>query len=300
MIRSIIPMQVMPDASEIIYYDEVGVPLYIRQGVLSNYPAMRATCHWHEDLEFIHILSGEMCYFVSGERVMLHAGDSLFVNAKQMHYGYAPNGRECFFLCILIHPTLLTANQPLAQGYIRPLISDAAFRYAVYGGDTPEGQRYGGILRQVWQCKADGGFGYQLEAVSLLLSMAAKIAAQHEHFIPDGQADMNPNLTAQKQMVAYIAAHYAEDISLEELAACASVSKSTCERLFKAYIGQTPLQYLNSYRLENSRYLLISSDKPITEIASLCGFNHTSYYGKLFERAYGCSPSAYRKREQAG
>lgn len=42
--------KVMQDASEIVRYDEVGIPLYIREGLLSSYPDHRALCHWHEDI----------------------------------------------------------------------------------------------------------------------------------------------------------------------------------------------------------------------------------------------------------
>ena len=45
--------KVMQDASEIVRYDEVGIPLYIREGLLSSYPDHRALCHWHEDIEWV-------------------------------------------------------------------------------------------------------------------------------------------------------------------------------------------------------------------------------------------------------
>ena len=42
--------KVMQDASEIVRYDEVGIPLYIREGLLSSYPDHRALCHWLHSL----------------------------------------------------------------------------------------------------------------------------------------------------------------------------------------------------------------------------------------------------------
>lgn len=50
----------MQDASEIVHYDKPGIPLYIRFGKLSYYPNMKALCHWHEDIEFIYILTRKM------------------------------------------------------------------------------------------------------------------------------------------------------------------------------------------------------------------------------------------------
>lgn len=60
----------MKDASEIVHYDSAGIPLYVKSDFLSEYPEMRALCHWHDDLEFIRIREGEM-YYKIGSRTVL-------------------------------------------------------------------------------------------------------------------------------------------------------------------------------------------------------------------------------------
>ena len=81
--------KIMQDASEIVRYDEVGIPLSIREGFLSAYPNHRALCHWHEDIEWVYIRSGQMNYYMNGKRVLLNTGEALMVNSRQMHYGYS-------------------------------------------------------------------------------------------------------------------------------------------------------------------------------------------------------------------
>ena len=66
----IINVDIMQDTSEIVHYDEMGIPLYVRIGELSFYPGKKALCHWHEDMEFIRILKGEMNYYVNGHNVL--------------------------------------------------------------------------------------------------------------------------------------------------------------------------------------------------------------------------------------
>lgn len=105
-----VTLDLMHDASEIVHYDTAGIPLYIRTGSLDHYPDKRALCHWHEDIEFIRILKGRMNYSINGKKILLNENDCLMVNAKQMHYGYSQNQQNCIFICILIHPGLLTAN----------------------------------------------------------------------------------------------------------------------------------------------------------------------------------------------
>lgn len=258
------------------------------RGRLSYYPEFRAACHWHEDLEFIRVQEGEMDYFISGNHVHLDAGDCLFVNARQLHYGYGD--RECIFLCVLVHPSLLTGSQTLYQQFVMPLIGNGGSPYQKISPGHEDYEVFASGLDRVIACKERGDFGYELDIAGVLCTLVARLTGVES---PVEASD--PRLTSQKRMVSYIAAHYGEELSLEQIADSASVSKSTCCRLFREYTGQTPLGFLNAYRLRESCYLLAETDLPITEIASRCGFNHMSYFARLFRRSYGCSPSVYRR-----
>ena len=86
---NLIKTELMPDSSEVIPYDRAGIPLYIRAAHLSAYYDMCAPCHWHDDIEWIYIIHGKMRYYINGKRILLNEGDTLMVNARQMHYGYA-------------------------------------------------------------------------------------------------------------------------------------------------------------------------------------------------------------------
>ena len=114
----------MKDASEIVHYDSAGIPLYVKSDSLSEYPGMRALCHWHDDLEFIRSREGGMYYRIGSRTVLLKEGDCLIVNSRQMHYGYSRSREECRFLCILVHPRLFSANRTLYDRYIRPFIKN--------------------------------------------------------------------------------------------------------------------------------------------------------------------------------
>ena len=59
--------KVMPDNSEIIPYDEAGIPLYVQYKYLSAYLNSRALCHWHEDMEFSYVKKGEWITMLTGK-----------------------------------------------------------------------------------------------------------------------------------------------------------------------------------------------------------------------------------------
>lgn len=110
------------DRSERVLYDQADFPAYIRKGRLSAYPNFTAESHWHDDIELILILSGQMQYNINGQVVLLQAGDGIFVNGRQLHFGYSQEKEECEFLCILLHPILLCSSQRVEQKYVTPLL----------------------------------------------------------------------------------------------------------------------------------------------------------------------------------
>ena len=99
-------------------------------------------------------------------------------------------------------------------------------------------------------------------------------------------------------MLHFIREHYGEKILLEDIAQSANISERECLRTFRKTIGRTPFDFLNEYRLSRARELLEETDRPVTEIAFETGFSDGAYFGKLFRKQYGCSPSHYRKEKR--
>lgn len=98
----------------------------------------------------------------------------------------------------------------------------------------------------------------------------------------------------QKRMIHYINENFGEKITLDAIAAAGQVSKSKCSSLFRTYIGLTPIDYVNEYRLGVSRGLLEKEDTPIADIAYTCGFTSQSYFTKLFRQSFHMTPREYR------
>ena len=103
------------------------------------------------------------------------------------------------------------------------------------------------------------------------------------------------NIQIQRNMTSYIHEHYGSKIGLEDIADNGQVSKSTCIRLFHKYTGKSPIDFLNSYRLQMSAEKLVTTSEQITEIAYACGFGQPSYFNRLFLKEYNMTPNQYRK-----
>ena len=107
--------------------------------------------------------------------------------------------------------------------------------------------------------------------------------------------NMNARL---RRMVAFIERHFASRLTLADIAADASISKSEALRCFKSGVQTTPIGYLNRYRLNYARARLLSTAAPITRIAVDAGFSSTAYFDRVFRRCFGLSPAAYRRQRE--
>ena len=97
----------------------------------------------------------------------------------------------------------------------------------------------------------------------------------------------------------YIADHYQQPITLDEVAEEVNLSPSYLSKKFHNTIGKTISEYLNSERLKHAALELISTKHSITEIALNSGFNDANYFKDVFKKTFGISPREYRKRREA-
>ena len=100
------------------------------------------------------------------------------------------------------------------------------------------------------------------------------------------------------QSVQYINAHYAEKITLEEMARRVYLSPAYFSRVFKEETGEAFTAYLNRVRIDRSKELLRHKSIRLTDIALLVGFEDQSYYSKVFKKLEGITPLRYRESER--
>ena len=99
-----------------------------------------------------------------------------------------------------------------------------------------------------------------------------------------------------RKLIDYMEEKYACDISLNELADYVNLSKEYMCNLFKHTMHQTIMQYLQTVRISRARIFLIQyPEKHVAEIAHMCGFESSSYFGKVFKKIAGCTPDNFRR-----
>ena len=93
----------------------------------------------------------------------------------------------------------------------------------------------------------------------------------------------------------YIDNHFKENLSLDQLAQLAHVNKYYLAHAFRREFNTSPINYLISRRVEESRFLLRETDHSMSIIAQMLGFSSPSYFSQCFRRVEGVSPLEYRR-----
>lgn len=113
-------------------------------------------------------------------------------------------------------------------------------------------------------------------------------------YITPTKDNTNKKNNTLNDAIEYIEKNYMKEITVEDIASKSNVSRSQLYRTFISNIGLSPNKYLVTHRISRAAELLRTTDFSISEIASRCGFNDTSYFHHQFKKIYQRSPMEFR------
>lgn len=286
-------LEVFSDLSERLSYNLPEFPLYARKGALHQFDRFAAACHWHPDLEFIIVLDGAMEYFVSGETVLIEKGNGIFVNSKRLHYGFSTDNVDCSFIVVAIHPSLLGESTLVGKAYLEEKFGSDTEDYILLTPQSPWNNEILLSVKQIYNEMNNNSFN-PLHLLSLAMSLCACIGDHIQEV--SGHQNENQLLMAVRKMTGFIHHHYEHKITLDDIAAAGSICRSRSCELFNRFIGQSPNTYLVRYRIQKSSEMLLATNRSISEIALVCGFQSPSYFSYVFRKETGLTPQDYRKK----
>ncbi len=108
--------------------------------------------------------------------------------------------------------------------------------------------------------------------------------------------DFSASFSSQQyqKVLEYVMAHLDREIRLEDLARVAGISASHFSRLFKQTLGETPHQFVMSYRVEQAKQRLQDLKQPLLEVALSCGFSDQAHFTRVFRQRMGQTPRQWR------
>lgn len=295
----IIPVKVDSSYKESMPYKNAAFPVDVWTDVYDTFTDGTLNCHWHPAFELSVLVSGTLDFYVSGTHMPMTEGDCIFINSNTMHTAQQAKGSCGAVVKGVAFPVSLFAgntNSTVYKKYFDPLIS-APVRGRIIPRDASFAREMASSILEICGLN-DTDFGYELDCLSLISRLWKDTLP---HVLPDTPDSLRQNVNRKneeraKKILSYIHENYAEHITVDSLAKYANISRSECFRCFKFFTNQNPVHYINEYRLAHAAKLLLESDLSVTEIGSACGFNNSSYFGKLFKQTYGVSPGQYGKK----
>lgn len=255
--------------------------------------------HWHNYVEILLIRKGSYLFEINLENHILNEGDICILNSEDLHQitGQCP---DTVHDVILFDPQILDFSyaDEWEEEYISPflgrtLIARNILRPGITG--YPEIRKaLASLIAQALQKNSGWYVKCKLALLELfhLLTTYGMLLPAKEVI---SEADAR-KVGRYKTIISYIENHYGEPISLQQLADTIPCNSQYLCRFFREIAGESPIQYLISYRLEKSCSFLRKTSKPVTEIALDCGFDNISYFIRKFRATKGCTPKEYREK----
>jgi AraC-like DNA-binding protein len=254
--------------------------------------------HWHQEVEFFCVLEGEVQLQIDTDYLVVRAGEAVFINGGDIHAGHSIKGSPCIFCAIVFDAEWLAgaSYDAVQAGFIAPLQEKRRTLPRHIKPTTAWGQAVLGHLHAIMEAYDRQAFGFEAALKGRLLLIFSEIAAagQWRKRSAINAAEV-VKIERLKTIIVHMQQHYDRPLRIRELADLVPMSEGQFIRFFKSMTHKTPIDYLNSYRVRRAAELLRETDRKISDIALEVGFEHVSYFIKVFRKQHKTTPSEYRK-----
>lgn len=216
-----------------------------------------------------------------------------------VHACFGHGDEVCRLCSIVFHPRLVggSLGSIFWQKYLAPLLQDSSLPFICFDARKSWVEEAADCLLKAWNACEEKKPGYEFEVRENLSRLILLLGCHHEL---TEKAPLEKQLRSSqrvKVMLQFLQENLDHELSLEQIASSASVSKNECLRCFQSVLGTSPIQYLKEIRIQKAAGLLTGTDRKISKIASACGFQEMSYFARTFRQHMGCTPKEYRKRQ---
>ncbi|MEM9349905.1 MAG: AraC family transcriptional regulator [Pseudomonadota bacterium] len=256
---------------------------YARKALSKRFPAK---AHDHDFFEVFLITKGRTAHWINGTLQNLEQGQLMFIRPADAHaFRAARSG------CEIVN---VMFRQDTAEHLLRRYADVIAGRFFAATSPLPELHTLG--PRQFERAL---GVAAQLQTTDralarieeFLLTLVNRVTVPEPHIVTTGPAWFSAACSAAQNIEVF------SQGAPGFIAAAGRSHEHVC-RTCRDVLGVTPTDYINRIRIDHAARLLRTEDTSIETIASLCGFENTSYFYRLFARSFGETPKRYRAAQK--
>lgn len=251
--------------------------------------------HWHEELQYVLVLSGSVIFQVNGDSYLLEQGEALFINKGTLHMS-SKMSQGAKYVSFNFSEQLLCffPDSRIKYKFVEKYINNAALSAFKITTSVCNGTEIISYLHKLKLVYENDSFLREYD-ISLLITAIWRhlvICLEQQKYVQNKRQTAWVERT--QVMLIFIHQNYMRPISLTDIAKSAMVSNAECNRCFRNMLHTTPYDYLIQYRLKIALELLSFSEWNITEISQKIGFNNVTHFIQTFRKKYGVSPKQYR------
>lgn len=295
-IRSKSGLELAENHMEVIANRDAAFPYTCTFDEGKNFLGDEVPWHWNDQIEIDYVKQGTLETTTSDCTHVQKPGEILFLNPGTLHTVHFQ--QDTSWYVNLFDTRFLSGGygSTIEQNYFTPLLGCDGASSLLFRPDCAHRIKMADYLIRAMEAMRDEPTGFELIARENLsrfwLCLFEETAELRRTCVPSG----NPDAERMKAMLLFLYTHYAEPVTLADIAGAAGISPRECTRCFSRSVGSSPIRFLVSFRVQQAAQKLASTDKPVSLVAEECGFTSESYFGKAFRETYGCTPREYRKQ----
>lgn len=264
--------------------------------ILVNEGDILTTPHWHKEIEIIWIRSGTVNLGVSDHPILAVKGDVIVIGSGELHYVLASAQSER-----LVFQFDFSLFQELT---IMKNTGDSLFE--MFASIENNSQVWDpDIHRKVVELlenineeyeRKEIGYSYAIKGYlcTLITLFYRSLKDTRTSLAAQNELQSHQVLQTMDDLFRYVEEHYAQVIRLEDVAEHIGFSTYYFTKFFKKNTGKTFINFLNEYRIEKAKWILLNEDLPILELMERTGFVSTKTFYRVFKQVTGSSPSQFK------
>lgn len=250
--------------------------------------------HWHREFEVNYILEGEGQFILGEEKYIASKGDIVIIPPNILHAAYATEKNMLTYDALVFNHSILGtgSNDRSTAECIQPIINGQLKITKL----IPAKSNFEKSVKQIFESARDNSPLSDLLLKSELLRFFWLLENESEMILKE-EADVH-YIELIRPALEYMALHYGEDITVEQLADIAHLSKSYFMGCFKKATGIGAIEHLTQIRMKVVCDALVNSNEHIADLAYNCGYDNLSNFNRQFKKMIGCTPMEYRRRNR--